>query len=128
MKIRPFRPAIIFGMFIFILSSLPTKDLVRIQSLNKVLRLVFADYTLHFFAFGIFTVLLYYGFYKKDSSSSSVPCIKTGLISIFFGLFIEGYHGLLSFRASSLKDLIPNLAGISVSLIVVRIYIALYKV
>ena len=125
MKIRPFQPAIIFGIFIFILSSLPIEGLVRIQHLNKIFGLVFADYTLHFFAFGIFTVLLCYGFYKRDPSS--IPCFKVGLISISFGLFIEGYHGILSFRTSSLKDLIPNLAGVFVFLIGGRIYLALRK-
>jgi VanZ family protein len=125
MKSRPFLPAIIYGLLLFILFSLPVNELDKIQSLNKFFRLIFSDYSMHFFAFGIFTALLCYGFLKRNPLS--VPCFKVGLISISFGLFIEAYQGFLSYRSSSIKDLFSNMVGIFVTLILVKIYIALRK-
>jgi VanZ family protein len=122
MKNRPFLPAIVFGVLIFVSSSLPTRGWERVQALNKFFRILLSDYSLHFFAFGIFAVLLCYGFLKKDPST--LPCFKVGLISVSFGLFIEVYHSLLSYRSFSLNDLLSNLAGILVALILVRIFIA----
>ena len=124
-KGKLFLPAFSFGILIFIVSSLPSTEIKKIQSINIFFWLIFYHYFQHFFVFGIFTFLLCYGFYKRKESSFSY--LKVGLCSILYGLFIELYQSILSYRSFSLKDLLCNLAGVIFSLIIFKIFVSRRK-
>ncbi len=124
-KVRPFIPAYSYGFLILIISSLPTGGVDKVQSINKFLRIIFSDFSLHFFAFGILAVLLSYGFNKIKKYY--LPLIKTGLYSLSYGMAIELYQAILSYRSFSLDDLFSDLVGIVFFLLVLRLFITFRK-
>lgn len=124
-KWKLFLPAFSFGILIFIVSSLPLMGVKKIQSINIFFRLILSHHFQHFFTFGIFTFLLCYGFYKGKESSFSFLIV--GLCAILYGLFIELYQSVLSYRSFSLKDLFWNLAGIIFFLVLFKIFITLRR-
>lgn len=123
MKVRSFFPAIFFGLLIFVISSLPSTQLFEYKSLSKLLKLIFSDSSQHFFAFSIFTALLYYGFYR--AKNTSMIFLKIGLCSVLYGTFIELYQHLLRYRSFSFSDLLFDMAGIVFFLMLLVTFISL---
>ena len=80
MRNKHFLPAIFFGVLILVGSSLPTEKIEKLQESSDVSNVVLSDYSLHFLAFGIFAVLLCYGFYKKRYHTFSFFWIGTSSV------------------------------------------------
>jgi hypothetical protein len=123
MKVRSFFPAISFGILIFVFASLPSVQLFRHKNLSIFFKILFSDSSQHFFAFAIFTALLYYGFYKVKNMS--ILFLKVGLYSISYGIFIELHQLLLGYRSFSFSDLFFDMAGIAFFLILAITFISL---
>jgi hypothetical protein len=104
-----FIPAYIFAVLIFIGSSISTEGLEKIEDINIFFEIVFSHSSLHFFGFGILAALLAWGFYKKRSSS---VLKRAGLLTLFFGLFIEVYQIFLPHRSFTVLGLAVDCAGI----------------
>lgn len=122
MRNKHFLPAYIFGALIIIAASLPTESLNKFQKSNILFEIILSDYVLHFFALGIFAALLCYGFYRRGSIKFSY--LRSGLFSFLFGLSVEFYQYFLPYRTFALNDLLSDLAGISVALVLCYIWIA----
>jgi len=104
-----FIPAYIFAVLIFVGSSISTEGLEKFENINIFSEIVFSHYTMHFFGFGILAALLAWGFHKKRSSS---VLKRAGLLTLFFGLFIEVYQIFLPRRSFSVLGLVVDCAGI----------------
>lgn len=83
--------------------------------MHELLHIVFSEYSLHFFGFGILAILLAWGYYKNKSSSL---LMRAGLIACCFGLIIEVYQIFLPYREFSLADLAVDWVGIVLALAV----------
>lgn len=110
---RHFIPAYVFGGLIIFGSSISTTELSRIRHLHKFLDLLFSEYSLHFFGFGIFAVLLAWGYYKNKSSWL---ILRAGFIACCFGAVIEVYQKFLPYRDFSFLDMGADFAGIILAL------------
>jgi len=108
-KNKHFLPAYVFAGLIFIGSSISTKGLSKIRRMHELLHIVFSEYSLHFFGFGIFAILLAWGYYKKKSP---FLLIRAGLLAFCFGSLIEIYQYFLPYRDFSLVDVAIDSAGI----------------
>lgn len=112
-KNNHFLSAYVFAGLIFVGSSISTRGLSKIQEIHKLLDILFSEYSLHFFGFGIFAILLAWGYYKKKSSSL---LMRAGLLSFCFGFIIEVYQKFLPHRDFSLVDIAVDCAGIVLAL------------
>lgn len=108
-----FIPSYIFGGLIIFGSTIPTRKLYRLRRINEFFGLIFSDYSLHFFGYGLFAILLAWGYYKNESSSFLV---KAGLIACCFGTIIEVYQKFLPYRNFSFVDMTVDYAGIILAL------------
>lgn len=112
---KHFLPAYVFAALIFIGSSISTRGLYKIRRMHELLHFLFSEYSLHFFGFGIFAILLAWGYYKKKSP---FLLIRAGLLAFCFGSFIEAYQYFLPYRDFSLVDMAIDAAGIVLALAV----------
>jgi hypothetical protein len=112
-KNKHFLPAYVFACLIFIGSSISTRGLSKIQRIHELLGILFSEYSLHFFGFGIFAILLAWGYYKKKSPSL---LMRAGLLSFCFGIIIEVYQIFLPHRSFSLVDIAVDCAGVVLAL------------
>ncbi|MFW6131078.1 MAG: VanZ family protein [Candidatus Aminicenantaceae bacterium] len=115
-----FFPAYIFAVLIFIASSLHTEKIQQIQRSNNLFEIIFSDYCMHSFAFGVFAFLLCLAYHKR--SPSSFPFLKIGIISISFGLFIEIYQLFLPYRSLKLNDFASDIVGVVLALILFHFF------
>jgi VanZ family protein len=113
-KDKHFIPAYVFAGLIVIGASISTRGLSKIRGLNEFLDIVFSEYSLHFFGFGIFAILLAWGYYKSKSSSILV---RAGFLSFGFGFVIELYQNFLPYRDFSFVDIAIDCAGIVLALV-----------
>ena len=114
-KDKHFIPAYFFAGLIVIGSSISTRGLRKIRRIHEFFDLVFSEYSLHFFGFAIFAVLLAWGYYKNKTSSL---LFRTGLVACLFGLVIEVYQKFLPCRDFSVVDLAFDWAGVLLALAV----------
>jgi len=112
-KNKHFLSAYVCAGLIFVGSSISTRALSKIQGMHKLLDILFSEYSLHFFGFGIFAILLAWGHYKKKSSSL---LMRAGMLSVCFGFIIEVYQKFLPHRDFSLVDIAVDCAGIVLAL------------
>ncbi len=112
-KNKHFLPAYVFGVLLLIGASLPSGSLRKIQNIHRFFDIVFSEYSLHFFGFGIFAGLLAWGYYQKKSTGIFM---KAGIFSFSFGLLIEIIHYFLPYRSAELTDLALDTAGIALVL------------
>jgi len=112
---KHFLPAYIFAVLIFAGSSVSTRGLRHFRRMHELLEILLSEYSLHFFGFGIFAILLAWGYYKKESS---ILLVRAGLLALVFGAFIEIYQYFLPYRVFSLFDLAIDAAGIVLALAV----------
>jgi VanZ family protein len=110
---KHFLPAYVFAGLIFIGSSISTRGLGKIRRMHELLEILFSEYSLHFFGFGIFAILVAWGYYKKKSS---FLLMQAGLLSFCFGFIIEVYQKFLPHRDFSLVDIGVDCAGIVTAL------------
>jgi len=119
-KNKHFIPAYGFAVLIFIGASISPKGLIKIRRIHELLDILLSDYSLHFFGFGLFAILMAWGYYKKKSL---YILIRTGLISFGFGFIIEVYQMFLSYRYFSLVDFAVDCAGIILALGLFRVVV-----
>lgn len=112
-KNKHFIPAYMFAGLIVIGSTISTRKLYRIRRINEFFDLIFSDYSLHFFGYGLFAILLAWGYYKNKSSSLLV---KAGFIACCFGSILEVYQKFLPYRDFSFVDMTVDYAGIILAL------------
>ena len=113
-KDKHFIPAYVFAGLIVVGASISTRGLTKIRGIHEFLDLVFSEYSLHFFGFGIFAILLAWGYYKMKSP---LLLIRAGLLSLSFGFVIEVYQKFLPYRDFSLVDVAIDFAGIVLALL-----------
>ena len=112
-KNKHFLPAYVFGVLLLIGASLPSSGIRKIQNIHRFLDIVFSEFSLHFFGFGIFAGLLAWGYYQRKSIGIF---LKAGMISLCFGFLIEVYHYFLPHRSAELTDLALDAVGIALVL------------
>ena len=83
--------------------------------MHELLEIVLSEYSLHFFGFGVFAILLAWGYYKKKSS---FLLVRAGLLALVFGVFIEVYQYFLPYRDFSIVDMAIDAVGIVLALAV----------
>jgi len=109
MKGKPFFFAYIWAGIIFVCCTVPSIGVEKVQKINKFFSLILSDYSMHFFSFGIFALLLCYGFYKAEKIT--VPFFKIILYSTGYGLFIELFQIPLPYRFFGFNDLVFDFLG-----------------
>ena len=112
-KDKHFIPAYVFAVLILVGSSISTSGLYKIRSIHELFHLIFSDYSMHFFGFGVFAILLAWGYYKNKTS---LLLFRAGLVACMFGLVIEVYQKFLPYRDFSLIDLAFDWAGVLLAL------------
>ena len=125
MRKNPFFPVYLYGIFVFVVSSLPTGKIEELQKKYSFLEVLLSDFMMHFVVFTLFAVLMVYGFYK--TKKTSIPYINIGLISFAYGLFIEVFQIPIPYRSFNLDDLVADLLGIAFALIIFRMYVRARK-
>lgn len=111
-----FIPAWVFAALIFVGCSVPVDKISKISESHPILSVILSDYFLHFCMFGLLVWLICYGYYK--SNRPRIPYKKIYLLAISYGLGIEIWQAVLSYRSFSLFDLFFDLLGISVAIII----------
>lgn len=117
-KNRRFLPSYIFGTAVILSASVPLESLDKIKGCNTLLDILLSDCVFHFFAFGIFALLLSYGFLKRKEPA--FPVLKIGLLSSCFGVLIEIIQIVIPYRTFGLIDIVFDLAGIVTALVLYK--------
>jgi len=118
-KDHPFIPAWAFAVVMFVGCSVPVDKISKISESHPILSVVLSDSFLHFCMFGLLVWLICYGYYK--SSWPRVPFIKIFFMAISYGLGIEIWQAVLSYRSFSLFDLFFDLLGICIGIYIFKI-------
>ncbi len=109
MFIRAFWKSILWATIIFLLSSIPGKNLDK----ANIFDLLYIDKLVHVFLYFILTILLIPGFKKFVNFLSERSYLVYSLvISLFYGMIIEIFQ-LYVFhdRSAEFMDIVANLAG-----------------
>jgi len=109
MFIRSFWKSILWATIIFLLSSIPGKNLDK----ANIFDLLYIDKLVHMFLYFILTILLIPGFKKFINFLSERSSLLYSLvISVFYGMIIEIFQ-LYVFhdRGAEFMDIVANLAG-----------------
>ena len=118
LKIKNFAPAIGWGIFIFILSTLPGKDFPEIPD---ILGLLSMDKMVHMLFYGILTWLILRGWYRSKTTPLTVKnIIKVGFIvaccAAGMGWFLEWFQeNFCEDRLFELLDGVANTIGAVIS-------------
>jgi len=115
MFMKYFWPAIIWGIFIFIISSFPGDDIPKSFMIN----IPFADKIIHFFLYFLLVLLILFGYLRK---SKTILTIRKFLfvfsISLLYGILLEVLQDLLfTMRSADLFDIAANAAGSFIGLL-----------
>jgi len=113
---HPFIPAWALAVVMFVGCSIPVDKISKISESHPILSVVLSDSFLHFCMFGLLVWLVCYGYYK--SSWFRIPYIKIFFMVMSYGLGIEIWQIVLSYRSFSIFDLAFDLLGISVAIII----------
>jgi len=98
-------PAIVFALLIFFLSSLPSYSLPPIG-------IKYGDVVIHFFEFGLFSILLFRAF--RYTYSVSLALSITLVIGILYAFSDEFHQLFVSGRNCSIIDFIADSIGVAV--------------
>ena len=112
---KSFWPAIIWGIFIFIMSSLPGDDIPK----SFIINIPFADKIIHFFFYFLLTILIMLGTVQKVKTILKIQhFLIVFFISVFYGLLLEVLQGLVFvMRNADFMDVIANSAGSFIGLL-----------
>lgn len=93
-----FIPACLLSLLLWIIASLPGKDLQRIQTWpeNELLAFILSDPFMHVLTFGVLTLLICLAFSR--GSARPTPFIKVAAIACGYSLLIEVYQYILPWR------------------------------
>jgi len=115
-KDHPFMPAWVFAVVMFGGCSVPVDKISKISESHLILSVILSDSFLHFCMFGLLVWLICYGYYRLGRFR--VPYIKIFFMAICYGLGIEIWQAVLSYRSFSIFDLFFDLLGITVGIII----------
>ncbi len=113
---HPFIPAWVFAVVMFVGCSVPVDKISIISESHPILSVILSDSFLHFCMFGLLAWLICYGYHKLGRFR--IPYIKIFFMAISYGLGIEIWQAVLSYRSFSIYDLFFDLLGIIVAIIV----------
>jgi VanZ family protein len=105
-------PVILWGMLIFVISSLPgvSQPFTKIPYLDKVA---------HFFEYGVFAFLMSRAFYFSESKPRIIRALVLSFIfCALFGALDEIHQLFIPGREQSVKDFFADIAGILAALTV----------
>ena len=109
MFIKSFWPAIIWGIFIFIMSSFPGDDIPK----SFIINIPFADKIIHFFLYFLLVILIMIGTLRKVKTILTIRhFLLVFFISLFYGFLLEVLQDLVFImRSADFMDVIANSAG-----------------
>ena len=106
MNLKYFIPAILWGLFVLVLSTLPGENFKAFQWAD----FFSADKLIHATFYGVFVASLYWG-YKKNQVSL-IPLLQITLFCIAFGISMELCQKYLCRgRSFELADILANSIG-----------------
>jgi VanZ family protein len=116
MFIKSFWPAIIWGIFIFIICSFPGDDIPK----SFIINIPFADKIIHFFLYFLLAILIMLGTLKKVKTTLTIRYfLFTFFISLFYGVLLEALQDFLFImRSADFMDIAANSTGSFVGLVV----------
>ena len=112
---KSFLPAIIWGIIIFIMSSLPGDDIPK----SFIINIPFADKIIHFSMYFLLVILILLGFLRK---SKNILIIRKFLfaffISLLYGILMEVLqYFVFIMRSADLMDIVANITGSLIGLL-----------
>jgi len=115
MFIKNFWPAIIWGIFIFIMSSFPGDEIPK----SFIINIPFADKIIHFFLYFLLVILILFGFLRKSKTILTVwKFLFVFFISLLYGILLEILQDLIFvMRSVDLLDIAANAAGSFIGLL-----------
>lgn len=116
MFIKSFWPAIIWGIFIFIICSFPGDDIPK----SFIINIPFVDKIIHFFLYFLLAILIMFGTLKKAKTTLTIRhFLFTFFISLFYGVLLEALQDFLFImRSGDFMDIAANATGSFVGLVV----------
>ncbi|MGB7295326.1 MAG: VanZ family protein [Candidatus Aminicenantales bacterium] len=106
-----FLPAILYYLFIFILSSRAIQVGVHIDHLDKIL---------HFLEYGLFGFLLAIGFFNALSFSPPMKSVLTFVSGLILAFLDEWHQFFVPLRESDVLDILADAAGLVFGIFVLR--------
>lgn len=115
MFIKSFWPAIIWGIFIFIICSFPSDNIPE----SFIINIPFADKIIHFFLYFLLVILIMICALKKVKNTLTIRhFLLTFFISLFYGFLIEVLQDFVFImRSADFMDVIANSTGSFVGLL-----------
>ncbi|MCH7657640.1 MAG: VanZ family protein [Bacteroidetes bacterium] len=129
MFIKYFWPPIVWGIFIFIMSSFPGDDIPRTFLLN----IPFFDKIIHFFFYFLLVILILHANLKNnrflvfrskhESVLNSRHFLSAFFLSFFYGVLLEVLqYFVFVMRSADFLDISANAAGSFVGLVVFYVF------
>jgi len=111
-----FLPAIIWGIFIFIMSSFPGNDIPK----SFIINIPFADKIIHFFLYFLLVILILIGSLRKSKNTLTIyKFLFAFFISLLYGILMEVLqHFVFIMRSADLMDIAANTAGSFIGLLI----------
>jgi len=107
-----FLPAILYDLFIFVLSSKSIQVGAHFDRLDKIL---------HFLEYGILGLLLAIGFFKVFTFSSFKKSVLTFGSGLILAILDEWHQFFVPLRKSDALDILADAAGLAFGIFVFRI-------
>ena len=115
MFIKSFWPAIIWGIFIFIMSAFPGDDIPK----SFIINIPFVDKIIHFFLYFLLVILILLGSSRKSKTTLTIrKFLFAFFISLLYGILLELLQDLVFImRGADLLDIAANAAGSFIGLL-----------
>ena len=112
---KSFLPAIVWGIFILIMSSLPGDDIPK-SFINNI---PFVDKIIHFFLYFLLVILILFGSLRKSKNTLTIRNFLFAFsISLLYGILMEVLqHFVFIMRSANLMDIIANATGSFIGLL-----------
>ena len=112
-QLKNYAPAIGWGIFIFIISVIPGKDIPVIESPWDLIKM---DKLVHMLIYGIFMALILRGWTQSPKNEGSIQgmgyWIKAAIMCSLYGLFLEWFQDkYCQDRAYEFYDALANAIG-----------------
>ena len=109
-------PAIIWGVFIFIMSSFPGDDIPK----SYIFNIPFADKIIHFFLYFLLVILIMVGSLRKSKTGLTIRNYLFAFsISLLYGILLEVLQDIVFImRSADLLDIAANGAGSFIGLLI----------
>ena len=112
---KSFLPAIIWGIIIFIMSSLPGDDIPK----SFIINIPFADKIIHFSMYFLLVILILFGFLRKSKNTLIIrKFLFAFFISLLYGILMEVLqYFVFIMRSADLMDIVANITGSLIGLL-----------